>query len=120
MATGDVISYYVIAQDVAATPNIGSNPAGAVATDVNTVTTPPATPNTATVVASLSGTYTVGAGGNFTTLTAAVTAYNTNCVSGPVIFSLTDATYSGSETFPITINAIGAANAGAASKLQRT
>jgi uncharacterized protein YjdB len=57
---GDVISYYVIAQDlltvplgpiVFATPGLGL-----VATDVNTVTTPPTTPNTYTINAvSLTG-----------------------------------------------------------------
>ncbi len=52
----------------------------------------------------LSGTYTVGASGNYPTLTAAVAAANTNGLCGPTVFSLTDATYSGSETFPITVN----------------
>jgi CSLREA domain-containing protein len=56
------------------------------------------------VNAPLSGTYTVGAGGNFTTLTAAVAAYVSRGVSAPVTFSLTDATYA-SETYPITIGA---------------
>ena len=42
---GDVVSYYVIAQNVSGT--VFANPsAGLVATNVNTVTTPPATPNT--------------------------------------------------------------------------
>ncbi|MBL7726532.1 MAG: hypothetical protein JNM68_02555, partial [Dinghuibacter sp.] len=59
----------------------------------------------------LSGTYTVGAGGNYTTLTAAVADYNTRSLCGPVVFSLTDASYAGSETFPIVINANAAASA---------
>ena len=52
---GDVISYYVIAQTTGGT--VFANPsAGLVATDVNTVTTPPSTPNTYTVTAvSLTG-----------------------------------------------------------------
>ncbi|HRI59222.1 MAG TPA: proprotein convertase P-domain-containing protein, partial [Saprospiraceae bacterium] len=108
VAAGDLISYYVIAQDNLG--NIGSNAGGAVATDVNTVTTHPVTPNTVTVQASLSGTFTVGAGGNFTTLTAAVAAYNTSCLAGPVVFSLTDAVYAG-ETYPITINQVPNASA---------
>jgi len=41
----------------------------------------------------LSGTLTVGTGGNYTTLGAAITDLNTVGVSGPVTFSLTDATY---------------------------
>ncbi len=105
LAALDVVSYYIIAQDIVGTPNIASNFGGAVATDVNTVTTHPTTPNTFTISGtSLSGTYTVGAGGNYTTLTAAVAAYNSACLTGPVVFSLTDAAYAG-ETFPITINA---------------
>lgn len=59
----------------------------------------------------LVGTYTVGAGGNFSTLTAAVAEYNSRGLCGPVVFSLTDANYSTSETFPISINANTSASA---------
>lgn len=40
---GDAISYYLIAQDIVGLPNTntGSNPAGVIATDVNSVTSPP-------------------------------------------------------------------------------
>jgi hypothetical protein len=108
---GDVISYFVIAQDVAATPNVTSNPAaGLVASDVNTVTTPPSSPNSYPISSTLSGTYTVGVTGTYPTLTAAVNAYNTSCLGGAIIFSLVDATYP-SETFPITVNANPYANA---------
>ena len=60
VAPGDVIGYFVIAQDI--NGFIGSNPAaGLVATDVNTVSTPPTTPNTYTInQPPLSGTYTIG------------------------------------------------------------
>lgn len=106
LTSGDAVQYYVIAQDVAGVPNISSNPsAGLVATDVNTVTTPPTTPNSYTISATIGGTYTVGTAGNYPTLTAAVNAYNTSCLSGPVIFELLDATYSAGETFPILVNA---------------
>ncbi|MBK9449281.1 MAG: HYR domain-containing protein [Bacteroidetes bacterium] len=109
---GDVISYFVIAQDIVAIPNVSGNPGtGLVATDVNTVTTPPTTPNTTTVGLTLNGTYTVGVTGAFPTLTAAVNAYNTACLTGPVVFSLIDATYSVSETFPITVNQNASASA---------
>lgn len=103
LASGDVVNYYVIAQDIAAIPNIGSIPSGVVATDVNTVTTHPGTPNNYPISPTLSGTYTVGATGNYATLTAAANAYNTSCLGGPVVFELLDATYP-AETFPITIN----------------
>ena len=98
---GDVVSYYVIAEDNFG--NITANPStGLVATDVNTVTTPPTVPNTYAVGVSLSGVYHVGLSGTYTTLTAAVNAYNTACLLGPVTFLLDDATYP-SETFPITV-----------------
>lgn len=106
VAPGDVISYFIIAQDnVTPTPNIGSNPSsGLVATNVNAVTTPPTTPASYPISFTLNGTYTVGASGFYPTLTAAANAYNTSCIGGPVTFSLIDASYP-SETYPITINA---------------
>lgn len=103
VVVGDVVQYYIIAQDIVTTPNIGSNPAGATATDVNNVTAAPASPNAYNISSTLNGTYTVGAGGNYTTLTAAINAYNISCLGGPVVFELTDANYSTSETFPINI-----------------
>ncbi len=57
-----------------------------------------------TAFTPLSGTYTVGVGGAYTTLTAAVAALNGAGAAGAVTFSLTDATYP-SETFPITVTA---------------
>ena len=49
---------------------------------------------------TISGSFNVGAGGDFTTLTAAVAALNSRVMTGPVTFSLTDNTYAG-ETYPI-------------------
>ncbi len=113
LISSDVVSYYVTAQDVLA--NVTSNPlTGLVASDVNTVTTPPATPNTYLITGSLSGLYTVGAAGTYTTLTAAANAYNTSCLTGAVEFSLIDATYP-SETYPITF--LSNADASATNKL---
>ena len=108
LAIGDAVSYYVIAQDLYSPFNIGANPSnGLVATNVNTVITPPTTPNTYTVLNSLTGIYQVGIGKPFETLTAAAAAYNnpTNCLGMNVTFELTDASYSTSETFPIVFNA---------------
>ncbi len=62
-------------------------------------------------VTGLSGTYLVGTGQTYTTLTAAIAAYNSTCLAGPVTFALTNATYAGSETFPITINSNASASA---------
>ncbi|HMU10229.1 MAG TPA: BNR-repeat neuraminidase N-terminal domain-containing protein [Ferruginibacter sp.] len=112
LTSADVIDYYVIAQDQAGVPNIGSNPAaGLVATDVNTVTTHPTSPNSTTVGTTLNGTYTVGGGGNYPTLTAAINVYNTGCLTGAVLFNLLDASYSAGETFPISINSNATASA---------
>lgn len=113
LAIGDVVSYYVIAQDVVTpTPNLTSNPsAGLVASDVNTVTTAPTTPNTYSISNTISGTYLVGASQTLTSLTQAVNMYNTSCLGGAVTFLLTDASYSAGETFPIVINSNADASA---------
>ncbi|MBH8558649.1 Ig-like domain-containing protein [Hymenobacter negativus] len=101
LAAGDVVQYYVVAQDVPG--NVSSNPAG------GTFTAAPATPASYQILSILSGTYyvtaTVGSSLNpakeFATLTAAATAYNNSGLSGAVNFVLLDATYSTGETFPI-------------------
>lgn len=103
LAVADTVSYFIIAQDVAPGANVGANPPGGlVASDVNTITTYPTTPNSYVVLPSLSGTYNVGVGMAYATITDAITAYNTSCISGAVVFQLMDATYP-SETFPIVI-----------------
>lgn len=103
---GDVVSYYIVAQDNAATPNVISNSsvgAGPFTATPPAATTPPTTPDSYGVQNALApGSYTVGIAGAYPTLTAAVNAYNTSCLSGPVTFLLKDATYP-SETFPIVI-----------------
>jgi trimeric autotransporter adhesin len=105
LAIGDVVAYYVIAQDASPSSNITSNPpAGLVATNVNTVSTPPSTPNTYSITGFLNGNYNVGTSGAYTTLTAAANAYSNSCLSGPVTFTLTDPTYP-AEVYPIVLNA---------------
>jgi hypothetical protein len=61
-------------------------------------------PNFYTTLAPISGSFNVGSGGAYTSLTAAVTDLNAKLITGPVIFNLTDTNYP-SETFPIVINA---------------
>ena len=53
------------------------------------------------------GTYTVGAGGTYATLTLAVADYNSKTITGPVTFSLIENATApeAAETYPITINA---------------
>ena|GEM_PF-281273 len=111
---GDIIYYYIVAQDMLAVPNVGAFPgggAGGFTANPPTASTPPTTPSSYTVIPVLSGTYTVGVMGNYPTLTNAVTAYNNSCVAGSVVFELIDATYSTSETFPINIGVNPSASA---------
>jgi subtilisin-like proprotein convertase family protein len=101
VAVGDQVYYYIIAQDNLA--QVGASPStGLGAANVNSVSTPPTSPYVFNVLNSMNGTYTVGTGGDYTTITAALAAYNAACLAGPVTFSLISTTYSG-ETFPITI-----------------
>lgn len=104
LAGGDVVQYYVIAQDQATTPNIGSSPSGVTATNVNTVSVHPASPNSFAISSALSGTYNVGAAQTYTTLTAAIAAYNTSCLTGPVVFQLMDASYAEAGAMTISTN----------------
>lgn len=109
----DTIEYFYVAQDLATTPNTSALPSiGFVGTSVSAITSAPTTPNRYLITnPPLAGTYTVGSTGTFPTLTAAVGTLNVVGVSAPVIFELTDATYTSStETFPITINQFGGGN----------
>lgn len=42
VTTGDIISYYIVAQDVSSNANISSNPSGVIATSVNAIISAPA------------------------------------------------------------------------------
>ncbi|MFY7883275.1 MAG: hypothetical protein ACOVOV_00370, partial [Dolichospermum sp.] len=112
VVSGNTVSYYIVAQDAAGTPNVGAFPSlgtSGFTASPPASTTPPTTPSSYGVGNSLNGIYTVGVAGAYTTLTSAVSAYNTGCLAGPVTFNLIDATYP-SETYPITINHINDAN----------
>lgn len=64
VVTADVVYYYVVAQDMASTPNVGSNPsggAGGFTANPPAASTPPTFPNNYTITyAPLSGDITVG------------------------------------------------------------
>lgn len=102
----DTVRYYIVAQDLVATPNVSSFPsAGASGFTINppAAATPPTTPSSYIIIPlPLAGDYTVGVGGDFTTLTAAAAAFNLRGVSAPVNFRLTDATYT--ETATVNFN----------------
>ncbi|MBE0649110.1 MAG: T9SS type A sorting domain-containing protein [Bacteroidales bacterium] len=104
---GDVVSYYIVAQDmVTPTPNIGASPSGGASGFTSSppaCSTPPTTPESYTIVGALCGTYSVGVGQTYTTLTAAIDDLNLKEVTCDVVFELWDATYSASETFPFII-----------------
>ena len=108
VTVGDKISYFVIAQDVTLNINVGTGPVGGFGSDVNAVTEfPPAVDSFLISTALAPGTYTVGSGGNYATLTAAIAAYNTKCLSGAVTFTLLNASYTTGtgETMPLNIGA---------------
>ena len=86
---GDIISYYVIAQTTMGT--VFSTPsAGLVATNVNTVTTPPTTPNTYTVeFISLTGLYTTASVCYNATTAQTVTYGYTSSTGTPNQYTLT-------------------------------
>ncbi|MBK8811285.1 MAG: InlB B-repeat-containing protein [Acidobacteria bacterium] len=89
--SGDVIQYFVVAQDVAG--NVGANPSGGfTATNVNSVTTPPTTPSQYTIVAAISGSFNVGTGETYTSLTNAGGIFeyiNNNEVTGNITINIT-------------------------------
>ncbi len=105
---GDTVTFYLVAQSsVASNPNVVASPAsGASGFTANppAAATPPTAPNTYAILDTISGVKTVGSGGNYATLTAAVADLNAKVLNGPVTLTLTDATYA-SETFPIIIDA---------------
>ena len=104
---GSVIYYYIVAQDNTGLPeNVSCNPStGATGFSVNppAVATVPTSPNYFQVQPTLSGTYLVGVGQTFATITDAFNAYSSSCLNGPVTFLLTDVNYGTGESFPIFI-----------------
>ncbi len=100
---GDTIQYFVVAQDSFSTPNVGSQPYdGFAATSVIAVSSAPTTPNSY-YITPLSGTRTVGPGGDYPTLASAIAMLNACLMDGPTVFQLIDHDYSTNETFPLTI-----------------
>ncbi len=111
--TGDVIQYFIVAQDQAGTPNVGINSGIFAATPTSVALTAAAFPLTGSinsynqVVAGLSGTKTVGAMGDYTGITTATglfNAINTSGLSGNLVVNLLDASIS--ETGATALNAV--------------
>ena len=104
---GCLIYYYIVAQDnTGLTSNVSVSPSiGASDFSISppSALIPPTNPNVYVVQQTLSGTFTVGVGQNYATITDALSAYSNSCLNGPVTFLLTDATYGANEVFPIII-----------------
>jgi hypothetical protein len=106
VAQGDTVYYFVAAQDNFSTPAVGVYPfngANGFSANPPACTVNPTNPSSYYIAAQLCGTYTVGVGKNYPTLTAAINDINIKEITCPVVLQLTDATYT-SETYPITIN----------------
>jgi len=76
VVNGNIIQYFVVAQDAA--NNLGSNYGGAAASGnppVQNINLAPVTPLSYTIAASISGTLTVGSGGTYPSLTGAAGAF---------------------------------------------
>ncbi|MFN3528993.1 MAG: choice-of-anchor Q domain-containing protein [Bacteroidia bacterium] len=94
----DVVHYYIVAQDEAGTPNVSANPSAGAAgfsTSPPAASTPPTTPNAYTIVGAFSGTYAVGPGETYTTLTGDdaegfFKALNEGAATGNIIVEITD------------------------------
>ncbi len=86
----DTVYYYIVAQDLAGTPNVGVSPAtGASGLTSNppAVSTAPTSPGYYTVLPGVSGTITIGTGGDYINLTGAAGAFNkinTSVVTGNI------------------------------------
>jgi len=104
VAVGDIVSYYIVAQDIAPTPNVACMPLnGATGYTANppACSTPPVPPSSYTILPGISGVKHIGIGKDYETITAAAYDISTKVVNGPLTLLLDDASYP-SETFPIT------------------
>ncbi len=92
---GDIVFYYVVAQDLAIAKNIGAYPstgASGYTVDPPACSTPPTSPSTFLVGATFSGSYNVGATETYKSLTSAsglFAALNTGVVTGNLTINIT-------------------------------
>jgi|GEM_PF-6445108 len=89
----EVIFYHVAAQDFAG--NVVTNPPGGTGPNVTNIKMHPPNPNTYTIVQSISGTKTVGGGGNYTSLTGIGGLFqdlNSKVLTGDVTVLILDST----------------------------
>lgn len=110
VAASDTVQYFVIAQDLAGTPNVTAKTASFAVAPTSVALTAANFPAAGLIskyqiLGLISGTVNVGAGQIYTTLTAAVNDLNNKELNGPITLLLKDAVYS-TETLPIVINTI--------------
>ena len=100
VAGGDVIQYFVVAQDLVATPNVGINSGTFALAPTSVALTAAAFPLTETInsytigTGGLSGTVTIGAAGTYTSITGAgglFAAINAGGLNGNVVADIIDA-----------------------------
>jgi len=109
----DSVYYYVLAQDNWTTPNVGTNPAVGAAgftTSPPAAATAPTTPFKYKIITGICGSFNVGVGQTYATLTAAVADISVKDLTCPVTLVLTDNAYA-AETYPIVIPQIPGASA---------
>jgi len=107
VAINDSIKYYIMAQNLNSPINVGSTPpgAGGITPNPPLAMIPPSSLFSYKIIQGICGTLTVGSGGNYPTLTAAINDLNAKEITCPTTLLLTDPVYA-SETLPITINNI--------------
>jgi len=94
VVVSNVVSYYICAQDNVPTPNVGASPAAGTSgytANPPASATPPTTPSSYTIMSGLSGTKTVGTGGDYINLTGATGAFlaiNSSILTGNLILSV--------------------------------
>jgi len=107
----DVVTYYIVAQDVnknvVASPNAGVTSYNS---DPPSCSPDPTNPSTYTIVEAIFGDKTIGSGKDYETLTAAFTDIATKEVTGSINLLLTD-TYTGEAAHPLVINPVAGLNA---------
>lgn len=115
VSTGDTIQYFVAANDNVSTQNtkiekgLYSNKPFSV--DLNPFVFPvTGSINSYSITLSFAGSFYVGTGQTYPTLTAAVNDYNSRTITGPIEFLLIDTLYGPNERFPITIKRNGGAS----------
>ena len=105
VSVNDTIQYFVIAQDRSGNANTATAPATSfIGGRVDSILSAPTPKLYIISPPPLSGNYTVGNGGNFTTLTQAIGSVNLRGITASVTLLLTDTLYNQGETFPLQLN----------------